>query len=247
MKLTLLFFFLSAALFGQQLSFEELIYYSKDVKKFEQRMFGLGNKIIAIKKSEGYSYSTEGGGFGSSTSESIPTKNPYYDEKWLFPSGETLTSTQIKAQRLDENFEIRKRLRKLGQPLNKDSINGYRYDSHLSEIFKTIGAKSSFGQNYNKENETALTFYTLRVVKREKIYPDKIPYKFWYSNFDIFYVDRDIYLIALREVQAACEYIKTSERYGGQYESEYRYGSYTVKTYEGSEYGGHIEFYVHSE
>ena len=245
MKTTLLFLsvFLTANLFGQQLSFKELIYYAKDSKKFEQRMFSLGNTIIDIDRFETYGFSNAEG-YGASVASSIPTNNPYYDEKWLFPSGEIFTSSQIKAKGLDDYDEIRQKLIKSGQPLNKDSISGFHYGPY-SEIYKNKNVTTSFGQNYNKENETALTFYNLKVVEREKIYPDKKPSEFWSSRFNIFFTDRDTYLKALREVQSVCEYIKTSKQYGENYfNSEYQYGSFTVTTYETGEYGGHINIYV---
>ena len=245
MKTTLLFLsvFLSVSLFGQQMSFEELILIAKDQKKFEKKMFGLGNKIIEIKKRGGYSYKTKDGGIGSVTDELIPTNNPRYEKKWLFPSGQLYTSSQIRANDLDKDFKIRNSLRKSGQPINKDSIKGFYYQDKLSLLHKTTSITSSFGHNYNKEKNTASTFYDLNIAERERIYPDEKPKEIWYTSLEIFYVNREKYLSTLREVQEICKYVESRPLYSGEYESIYQYGSFKVTTSEGSEYGGNIEIY----
>ncbi|MDA7803609.1 hypothetical protein N8987_03440 [Crocinitomix sp.] len=213
---------------------------AKDQKEFEKKMFGLGNKIIEIGKSEGgYSYEFGDGGWGSSGLDSMPTSDSRYEKKWLFPDNKIYTSSQIEANGLDKDFAIRNSL----QPINKDSIKGFIYLENLSLLHKTYDIHSSFGHNYNKEESTASTFYDLKITEREMIYPDASPKNIWYSSLSIFYVNREKYLNTIREVQEKCEYIETKQMYTGEYQTIYQYRNFTVKTNEGSEYGGNISIH----
>ena len=237
-KLSILLIFICVNFYSQQFSFLELAMMTKDYKIFEQKMFSNGNGAIEMNNSNSYSFEYGDEGFGSS--ESLPTNNPFYEAKYKFPDGEIYLESEINEMELDRDYKIRNKLRKEGQPLNYSKIKNHRYVKGLTVAYKTTVKTSKFGENYEKEAETATTYYDLRFQKQEKFYPVKETEKVFYSNLRIFYVNKDDYLASLKEIQSICEYIET-KKFGSRFESKYKYKKYKIESFEGSDYGGTIK------
>lgn len=137
--------------FGQQLSFEELIAYVTDKKKFELRMFGLGNSIINIEHGEviyggdGSTFQCVTSSFGESYDKVKKTAFTFYDleicereERNNEEKLRTLVNSALKIFYVNKDtyINILKEIQRVGVYVNtikfgESFISEYQYGSYI--------------------------------------------------------------------------------------------------------------------
>ena len=244
-SLLILTLFSCGNLFGQQFSIQELFQLANERITFERKMLEAGNSMV--KSEEELFYRCSDSLFFCACSPfllSKPTNNPYFEEKWEFPSGQIYTLIDIKINNPNNYCSIIDSLRKVSQPINKLSLNGLVYIEGLKTVIKNNHIYITFAKDYNYETQTANIFYSLNHSNHtQPIFPSERP-PTWYRQLSIDYADRRDYLKGLKEVQNICQYIgiyKGIDRDDNPYfEIEYDCKDITVYAEEDKNGGGSI-------
>ena len=201
--LFLLIFKISVA---QEISFLQLIKVSKSQKLFEQVMYSEGNDLIDIDISDtNYSYTTSSGGFGAC--KQIPTKDKRMEMKYIFSDGEIISETELDRK---YNSDERNSLFSEGKiSVLEGQQDKYNYVAGLKNYSPYIITKSKFGRNYDRIEETAITFYS---HNQTKYINNNGKGPVTYTNvLDVQYNNDDDYKSMLKQIQKYCVYTKTNK------------------------------------
>jgi hypothetical protein len=235
--LTISLFFLVATTYAQNYSFMQLIEMTNDSKLFEINMIKGLNQMHKKKKTITYSYHLSDGTIGASPK--LPTNDSKYEPKYRFDNGVIYTQSEIEDQELDESYEIRNRLRKNGNQLNKAVADSfYFHKEKITSLIKSETTEIGFGENYNAEEKTASKWYTWESDQLEPLLIGSKLFSPNYKKLTVQYVSNEEFNTMLKQITTVTKYIETKEDFGS-FVSYYRYNTYLITT-ERSEnnYGG---------
>lgn len=239
LSLTIGLFFLIATTYAQNYSLMQLIEMTNDSKLFEINMIKGLTQMHKKKKTITYSYSLNGGGIGAGPKQ--PTNDLKYEPKYRFDNGVVYTESEIEDQNLDESYEIRNRLRKNGNQLNKAVADSFFF--HKEKIIRLIKSETNeigFAENYNPESKTASKWYTWESDHSEPLIIGSKLFSPNYKELTVQYVSSEEFNTILKQITTVTKYIETKEDFGS-FVSYYRYSTYLITT-ERSEnnYGGTV-------
>ena len=245
MKIQLTFIYLLAVLVGnsQQFNFNQLVEMTNDYKIFEIKMIKALNQPFEKSERILYSHHTIDGGIGCGVS--IPTNDSKYEPKYKFDDGKIYLESEIDDNKIDENFDIRNKLRSEGRLINAIEIDGFSYErSKIISLIKGKKIKSGFAQNYNSEEQIATTWYSWESDYYKKILEQSKYFAPNYKKLSVQFVIDSDFSNTLNQIIAVSKYIDTKEEYGS-FISNYKYGIYSI-TSERNENGngGNITIYL---
>ena len=238
MKNILFLILLCPALFySQQLGLIDLLELAKSKKKFEQKMYSIGNVFTDNQKgSPGYSYSgtDENGDYcvsGSSNLTNMPTNdiskrkkffsiinnNYLYEDSYerCGLSSRVSGDTTFVFNRSDNKEIICDVLLRL----NCMEVKGYSYHNcYTLKVEKSQMSKINFAHNYNRSRETATTWYEFDQFMYSDLSGNKVRS---YNKIRVQYADENHYKKIIAEISKTCEYIET--RYFAEYEYKSKY------------------------
>ena len=226
--LTISLFFLVVTTYAQNYSFMQLIEMTNDSKLFEINMIKGLNQMHKKKKTITYSYHLSDGTTGAALK--LPTNDSKYEPKYRFDNGVVYTQSEIEDQKLDESYEIRSRLRKNGNQLNKAVADSfYFHKEKITSLIKSETTEIGFGENYNPENKTATKWYTW---ERDQLEPLLIGSKLFspnYKKLTVQYVSNEEFNTMLKQITTVTKYIETKEEFES-FVSYYSYSTYSITT-----------------
>ena len=203
---------------AQEISFLQLIKVSKSQKLFEQVMYSEGNDLIDINVSDtNYSYTINSGGFGAC--RQIPTNDKRMERKYIFTDGEIISMSELEKK---YNYEERHSMFSEGKiSILEGQQDKYYYVPGLKNYSPYIISKSKFGRNYDRKEETAITFYSHEQTK-EINNKGKGPVSYT-CKLDIQYNNDDDYKSMIKQIQKYCSYTNTKKSF------DYLYVEFTYK------------------
>jgi len=228
--------------YTQQFTFNELLLMTNDYKVFELNMIKKNNRPIKQENPIVFSYETIDGDFGSSVD--LPTNDKKYEEKYKFNDGQIYTESEINNKELDEDYEIRNKLRDEGGLINEDEIEGFYYKpSKIVSLIKSESRRLSYAHNYNSEDKTAPTWYYYESASYKKVIEQSKLFAPNYKELRILFYNENEFSKMLNEIIAVSKYIETKEVYGS-FVASYKYGWYTITSeFIDDDRGGFIKIY----
>jgi len=225
---TFCFLLIAFATYSQQFNFNQLIEMTNDNKVFEIKMIKALNQMHKKRKALNYFYSTIDGTMGGT--QNIPTNNLKYEPKFKFSNGQIYTESEINDNNLDENFEIRNKLRAEGGLINEQEVKGYDFkQSKIITLEKGETIEIGFAENYNSEEKIASTWYKWESHQYKKILVQTKLSSPNFKQLTIEYVRSEDFSNILSKIIAVSKYVDTNEEYGS-FISNYKYGLYSIKS-----------------
>ena len=226
---TFCFLLIAFSAYSQQFNFNQLIEMTNDNKVFEIRMIKALNQMHEKSKIIGYTYRTINGDIGSMRDD-LPTNNLKYEPKYKFSNGQIYTESEINDNNLDENFEIRNKLRAEGGFINELEVEGYHFiQSKIISLIKSEDIKIGFAENYDSEEKTAFTWYKWESKNYKKVLIQSKLFSPGFKQLTIEYVRSEDFSNILSKIIEVSKYIDTNEEYGS-FISNYKYGLYSIKS-----------------
>lgn len=240
---TIVFLFLAATSSAQQFSFIQLVEMTNDKKLFEINMIKELNQMHKKEKKISYVFKTNDGTVGASIK--LPTNNPKYEPKFLFDNGIVYTETEIENQKLDDSYEIRNRLAKEGNILNKALVDSFAFCAgKLTSLIKSEKTEIGFAENYDPDGHTATTWYTWERHYYKILLPQSKLFNPNYKKVIVQYAIDEEFSKILKEIIESSKYIETKDEYGS-FISKYNYYNYLISTERFENYkGGIISIYI---
>ncbi len=224
--LTITFLMMISSVFSQQFQFRDLLEMVNDSKIFEVKMIRSLNQIHKKKESVTYSYTAENDVYGASPL--MPTNNTKYEPVFRFDNGKIYSNSEIDRLNLDESFEIRNRLRKVGGLINKTIVDSFTFvKEKIISLQKYNNKEIGFAENYNQEEKKAATWYSWEqeICKHLKGKVEKSCAN--YNLLTIEYVRDFDYLNIVSQIVAKSKYLETKEEFG-EFVSSYQFSNYTI-------------------
>ena len=235
----ILFFLLFSPLTfsSQQLDLLEILDLTKSKKKFEQKMYSIGNVFTENDfGSPGYSYyGTDKNGeeciVGSSDLTDIPTNDiskrkkffSIVNSNYLYEDSFNRCGSSS-SKRGDTTYIFNrsgneKEICDVLVCLNCADVKGYSYHNcYTLEVEKSQRSTIEFAHNYNKTRETATTWYEFSQFNYTDLSGNKVRS---YNILEVFYADEIHYKKIIAEISKNCEYIET--RYYAEFEYKSKY------------------------
>jgi hypothetical protein len=227
----------------QEFNFNQLVEMTNNNKIFEIKMIGALNQAYKKKKTITYTYGTITGDIGASFN--LPTNDNKYEPKYLFDDGQIYTQSEIEDKGIDENFNLRNKLRKEGKLVNKFEIDSFTFiRSKINSLMKCESSIVGFAENYNSEEETASTWYKLEYEFCKKILIESKFFSPNYKRLTVEFIRDTDFSNILKQIISVSKYIDIKEEFGS-FISNYKYGIYSI-TSERREngHGGIITIYI---
>jgi len=174
----------------------------------------------------------------------LPTNDKKYEKKYKFNDGQIYTESEINNKELDEDYEIRNKLRDEGGLINEDEIEGFYYKpSKIVSLIKSERRELTYAHNYNSEYKTATTWYHYESTSYKKVIEQSKLFAPNFKELRIQFVDDNEFSKMLNEIIAVSKYIETKEEYGS-FVASYKYGWYTITSeFIDDDRGGFIKIY----
>ena len=248
MKIVFLFplLFISQIVYSQQFSFNQLIEMTNDKKVFEIQMIKSLNQTVNMYTSVNYKYRDIAQPNMQALSLSFPTNDPKYEPIFKFGDGKIYKESEIINGQLDLDYSIRKKLRNDGQPINGKDIVGFEYvPSKITSIMQSETIQNSFAENYDSDKETASTWYHWDSVTHKQILSITKPYNPSFKKLTILFGRDSDFSNILKQIILVSKYIETKEDINRSFESNYKYGNYSIYSERGETgQGGTIKIVI---